>query len=165
MTNTPYTYEQFSNDLFQTTQKLNLKKVNIIGWSDGGNTALIFNAQHPELINKIVTIGAVLNPNGVGEELIGNLKNLANKPTENTNLRLIELMLKEPNITKSELSKIKNTVLVIAGEKDEVKESHTKEIQKNISKAELLIIPNSTHYVPFEQPKVLNEAILKFLKK
>ena len=165
LTNTPYTYEQFSNDLFQTTQKLNLKKVNLIGWSDGGNTALIFNAQHPELINKIVTIGAVLNPNGVGEELIGNLKNLANKPTENTNLRLIELMLKEPNITKSELNKIQNPVLVIAGEKDEVKESHTKEIQKNISKAELLIIPNSTHYVPFEQPKILNEAILKFLKK
>ena len=165
LTNTPYTYEQFSNDLLQVIQKLNLKKVNLIGWSDGGNTALIFNAQHPELINKIMTIGAVLNPNGVGEELIGNLKNLANKPSETTNLRLIKLMLNEPNITKSELNKIHNPVLVIAGEKDEVKESHTKEIQQNISKAELLIIPNSTHYVPFEQPKVLNEAILKFLKK
>ena len=165
LTNTPYTYEQFSNDLLQVIQKLNLKKVNLIGWSDGGNTALIFNAQHPELINKIMTIGAVLNPNGVGEELIGNLKNLANKPSETTNLRLIELMLNEPNITKSELNKIHNPVLVIAGEKDEVKESHTKEIQQNISKGELLIIPNSTHYVPFEQPKVLNEAILKFLKK
>ena len=165
LTNTPYTYEQFSNDLFQTTQKLNLKKINLVGWSDGGNTALIFNALHPELINKIVTIGAVLNPNGVGEELIGNLKNLADKPSETINLRLIKLMLNEPNITKSELNRIHNPVLVIAGEKDEVKESHTKEIQKNISKAELLIIPNSTHYVPFEQPKILNEAILKFLKK
>ena len=38
-------------------------------------------------------------------------------------------------------------------------------VQQNISKGELLIIPNSTHYVPFEQPKILNEAILKFLKK
>lgn len=165
LTNTPYTYEEFANDLFQVIQKLNLKKVNLVGWSDGGNTALIFNAQHPELVNKIVTIGAVLNPNGVSKELIENLKNLANKPSENTNLRLIELMLNEPNITKLELNKIQNPVLVIAGEKDEVKESHTKEIQQNISKAELLIIPNSTHYVPFEQPKILNEAILKFLKK
>ncbi|MDM1298571.1 alpha/beta fold hydrolase [Empedobacter falsenii] len=165
LTNTPYTYEEFANDLLQIIQKLNLKKVNLVGWSDGGNTALIFNAQHPELVNKIVTIGAVLNPNGVSEELIRSLKSLANKPSENTNLRLIELMLNEPNITKSELNKIQNPVLVIAGEKDEVKESHTKEIQQNISKAELLIIPNSTHYVPFEQPKVLNEAILKFLKK
>ncbi len=165
LTNTPYTYEEFANDLLQVIQKLNLKKVNLVGWSDGGNTTLIFNAQHPELVNKIVTIGAVLKPNGVSEELIENLKSLANKPSENTNLRLIELMLNEPNITKSELNKIQNPVLVIAGEKDEVKESHTKEIQQNISKAELLIIPNSTHYVPFEQPKVLNEAILKFLKK
>ena len=165
LTNTPYTYEEFANDLLQVIQKLNLKKVNLVGWSDGGNTALIFNAQYSEIINKIVTIGAVLNPNGVSEELIGSLKNLANKPSENTNSRLIELMLNEPNITKSELNKIQNPVLVIAGEKDEVKESYTKEIQQNISKAELLIIPNSTHYVPFEQPKILNEAILKFLKK
>ena len=164
LTKTPYTYEVFSNDLFQIIQKLNLKKVNLVGWSDGGNTALIFNAQHPELINKIVTIGAVLNPNGVKDELIENFKNLANKPSENTNLRLIELMLNEPNITKSELNEIQNPVLVIAGEKDEVKEEHTKEIQQNIKNAELLIIPNSTHYVPFEQPKVLNEAILKFLR-
>ena len=164
LTKTPYTYEVFSNDLFQVIQKLNLKKVNLVGWSDGGNTALIFNAQHPELINKIVTIGAVLNPNGVKDELIENFKNLTNKPSETTNLRLIELMLNEPNITKSELNKIQNPVLVIAGEKDEVKEEHTKEIQQNIKNAELLIIPNSTHYVPFEQPKVLNEAILKFLR-
>ena len=164
LTKTPYTYEVFSNDLFKVIQKLNLKKVNLVGWSDGGNTALIFNAQHPELINKIVTIGAVLNPNGVKDELIENFKNLANKPSENTNLRLIELMLNEPNITKSELNEIQNPVLVIAGEKDEVKEEHTKEIQQNIKNAELLIIPNSTHYVPFEQPKVLNEAILKFLR-
>ena len=164
LTKTPYTYEVFSNDLFQVIQKLNLKKVNLVGWSDGGNTALIFNAQHPELINKIITIGAVLNPNGVKDELIENFKNLANKPSENTNLRLIELMLNEPNITKSELNEIQNPVLVIAGEKDEVKEEHTKEIQQNIKNAELLIIPNSTHYVPFEQPKVLNEAILKFLR-
>ncbi|WP_282630009.1 alpha/beta fold hydrolase [Empedobacter sedimenti] len=164
LTNTPYAYETFANDLLQVVQKLNLKKVNLIGWSDGGNTALIFNAQRPELVNKIATIGAVLNPNGVSEELIENLKNLASNPSENTNSRLIQLMLNEPNITKAELSKIQNPVLVIAGEKDEVKESHTKEIQQNISKGELLIIPNSTHYVPFEQPKTLNDAILKFLR-
>lgn len=164
MTNTPYTYEEFSNDLLQVIQKLNLKKVNLVGWSDGGNTALIFNTQHPELVNKIITIGAVLNPNGVSEELIENLKSLVNRSSENTNLRLIKLMLNEPNITKLELNKIQNPVLVIAGEKDEVIENHTKEIQQNISKAELLVIPNSTHYVPFEQPKVLNEAILRFLK-
>ena len=77
MTNTPYTYEEFANDLFQVIQKLNLKKVNLVGWSDGGNTALIFNVQHSELVNKIITIGAVLNPNGVSKELIENLKNLA----------------------------------------------------------------------------------------
>lgn len=53
LTNTPYTYEEFSNDLLQVIQKLNLKKVNLVGWSDGANTALIFNNQHPELVKKL----------------------------------------------------------------------------------------------------------------
>lgn len=160
-----YTYETFANDVFQITQKLNLKKINLIGWSDGGNTALIFNSKYPELVDKIVTIGAVLNPNGVNDDLLENFRKQVENPSENTNLRLINLMLNEPNITKSELNKIQNPVLVIAGEKDVVKEIHTKEIQQNIKNSELFIIPNSTHYVPFEQPKVLNEAILRFLKK
>lgn len=164
LTTNNYTYELFANDLYKIIQQLHLTKVNLVGWSDGGNTALIFNTQHPELINKIVTIGAVLNPEGVKEELTASFKTLIETPSETTNLRLMQLMLNEPNITKPDLKKIENRVLVIAGEQDEVKESHTKEIQKSILNAELLIVPHSTHYVPFEQPKKLNDAILKFLK-
>lgn len=159
-----YTYELFANDLYETIQQLHLTKVNLVGWSDGGNTALIFNTQHPELINKIVTIGAVLNPGGVDPELIANFKKQIEDSSESSNLRLIKLMLNEPNISKIDLKNIENPVLVIAGENDVVKEDHTKEIQRGILNAELLIIPNSTHYVPFEQPKKMNDAILKFLQ-
>ena len=34
--------------------KLNLEKVNLIGWSDGGIISLHLGMDHPELINKIV---------------------------------------------------------------------------------------------------------------
>jgi len=165
LTNTPYTYETFANDLYQVIQKLNLKKVNLVGWSDGGNTALIFNYQHPELINKLVVIGAVLNPFGVQDKLIDDFKNQIDNPSQSTNERLIRLMLNHPAINYYNLQKISNPVLIIAGEKDVVKKEHTEEIQKSIPKSDLQIIPNASHYVPFEYPKVLNETILKFLEK
>ena len=34
-----------------------------------------------------------------------------------------------------------------------------------IDNAKLIIIENSTHNVPFDQPEILNNGILNFLKK
>ncbi|RZL04540.1 MAG: alpha/beta hydrolase, partial [Pedobacter sp.] len=56
LTTSDYTYELFANDLLQVINTLNLGKINILGWSDGGNTGLIFNAAHPEKVNKLITI-------------------------------------------------------------------------------------------------------------
>ena len=75
LTQDAYSYEKFASDLYQVTKSLNLEQVDIIGWSDGGNTALIFNYEHPEMVNRIVTIGANMNPAGVKETLIELFKN------------------------------------------------------------------------------------------
>lgn len=160
-----YSYEKFADDLYKVIQHLNLKKVDIVGWSDGGNTGLIFNNQHPEYVRKLVTIGANSSPEGIEETLINQFKiQLANnKPT--TNSRLIKLMLNHPSITKSELNTIENPVLVIAGSDDVIKEDHTKELHRSLRNAELKIIPKSTHYVVFEQASSLNHLILDFLRK
>ena len=74
-------------------------------------------------------------------------------------------MLNHPNINYKELTNIHNPVLVIAGSNDVIKPEHTNLIHSFIKDSELAIIPDSTHYVPFEQPEKLNDTILKFLKK
>ena len=158
-----YSYDGFAKDLHKITTELGFKKVNIVGWSDGGNTALSFNLAYPEMVKKIVTIGANLKPSGVKDSLIAVFK----KQLETDNLqnhRLIKLMLEHPNIDVAQLKLIRNPVLVIAGSDDVIKPSHTKLIADQISGAKLEIIPNATHYVPFEQPRQLNKAILDFLK-
>lgn len=164
LTKEDYTYEEFANDLYEVIQHLNLEKMSIMGWSDGGNTGLIFNSQHPELVSKLVTIGANLNPSGVSEDFINDLKKQISE-NEAGNQRLIKLMLNHPDITSKQLIHITNPVLIIAGSDDVIKEEHTKEIQKLILNSELEIIPNATHYIPFEKPKKLNELIFEFLKK
>ncbi|PYF72710.1 alpha/beta fold hydrolase [Pedobacter nutrimenti] len=164
LTGREYSYEQFAADLYKVIQHLQLSKVNIVGWSDGGNTGLIFNAAHPELVAKLVTIGANLNPSGVDKAIMDGFKQQLSE-NKMTDPRLLKLMLSQPDIASGQLDRIKNPVLIIAGSKDVIREEHTRFIHQQIRNSELEIIPNSTHYVPFEQPERLNELILKFLGK
>ena len=160
----PYSYQKFASDLYQVTKSLNLEQVDIVGWSDGGNTALIFNYEHPEMVNRVVAIGANMNPVGVKEKLIESLKKQIAGNDPKTNQRLIQLMLDHPDIKSNQLSLITNPVLIVAGSDDVIKDEHTRLIHKLIRNSELAIIPNATHYIPFEQPEKLNELMLNFLK-
>ena len=164
LTQDTYSYQKFAADLYQVTKSLNLEQVDIVGWSDGGNTALIFNYEHPEMVNRIVAIGANMNPVGVKEKLIESLKKQIAGNDPKTNQRLIQLMLDHPDIKSNQLSLITNPVLVVAGSDDVIKDEHTRLIHKLIRNSELAIIPNATHYIPFEQPEKLNELMLNFLK-
>lgn len=160
-----YSYDGFSSDLYKIINSLALQKVNIIGWSDGGNTALTFNLAHPEAVNKIIAIGANLEPAGVKDSLINTFKKQLSADSLPRNHRLIRLMLEYPHITSQQLQSIDNPVLVIAGSDDVIKPEHTQLIADKIKKSQLQIIPNATHYVPFEQPDQLNKIMLNFLKE
>lgn len=158
-----YSYDGFANDLYKVLTAMELKKVNIVGWSDGGNTALSFNLAYPELVNNIVTIGANLYPSGVADSLLNSFKNQFAAQNPPKNPRLISLMLEQPNITTKQLKQIANPVLVIAGSDDVIKPEHTRLIAAHLGKSELKIIPDATHYIPFEKPDQLNQVILEFL--
>ncbi|WP_312324657.1 alpha/beta hydrolase, partial [Soonwooa sp.] len=160
-----YSYEGFADDFFEVVKQLNLSKINIIGWSDGGNTGLIFAKNHPELIDKLVTIGANLYPEGVDESLLNDIKNDFENEDNTDDKRLLKLMLTQPKLKPEDLNLIKVPTLVVAGETDIIKKEHTGLIQKSLPTSELLIVKKAGHYVPFEQPKILNNEILKFLTK
>lgn len=162
LSNDPYSYDRFAEDLHQITAKLRLEKVNIVGWSDGGNTALSFNIRYPEMVNKVITIGANLNPSGIQDSLIAVFKEKLRTDSQKNN-RLLKLMLEHPHITAAQIKLIQNPVLVVAGSDDVIKPEHTRFIAEEIRKAKLEIIPDATHYVPFEQPRQLNQTIIDFL--
>ena len=58
LTQDAYSYEKFASDLYQVIKSLNLEQVDIIGWSDGGNTALILTMN----IRKWLTVLLLLVP-------------------------------------------------------------------------------------------------------
>ncbi|PTT19796.1 oxidoreductase, partial [Chryseobacterium sp. HMWF028] len=158
-----YTYEEFSEDLLAVTKELNISKFNIVGWSDGGITGLLFTINHPDLINKLIVIGANTNPEGIEPKTLNTFKKQL-EIKDAPNQRLIKLMVQHPHIETEQLKTIKNPVLVIAGSNDVIKEEHTKLINSSIPNSKLLIVPDASHYVPFEKPDLLNKSIINFLK-
>jgi pimeloyl-ACP methyl ester carboxylesterase len=168
-----YSYNLFAEDMNAFLNSLQLDSVNVLGWSDGGNTGLIMAMKYPSKVRKLVTMGAnVFIDRSVVEkwifkELNNQLKEMKSDTTYDgkNRFRLINLLLTEPKHSFEDLKTINCPVLVLAGEKDVIKENHTKSIAQNIAKSKLLIAPNETHYYPTENAKAFNAAVMQFLKE
>ena len=53
-----YTYDLFADDMNALLDHMKLDSVNILGWSDGGNTGLIMAMKYPSKVKRLVTMGA-----------------------------------------------------------------------------------------------------------
>lgn len=170
---TTYTYDLFADDMNAFLNYLKLDSVNIVGWSDGGNTGLIMAMKYPAKVKRLVTMGAnVFIDHSVVEkwvfkELNKQLKELGSGTSyaDKNRVRLINLLLTEPKHKFEDLKIISCPVLVLAGEKDVIKENHTKSIAASISKSKLLIAPKETHYYPSENSKAFNTTVIDFFKE
>ena len=61
----PFTIRQFAEDLKEFMDQQNIERANLLGFSDGGNIALIFALRYPERVKKLILNGANLDSGGV----------------------------------------------------------------------------------------------------
>ena len=147
-----------------------IDKAHILGFSDGGNTAMIFAMTHPERVGKLILDGANLDASGVkpGTQIPIEMgyriaKFFARKsPEARKNAEMLGLMVNDPNVKPEDLKRILAPTLVLAGTKDMIKESHTRLIAQSIPGAELAILPGD-HFVANKNPDAFNKAVLSFL--
>ncbi|WP_395048667.1 alpha/beta fold hydrolase [Flavobacterium sp.] len=162
------TFDLQVEDINIFLDKLNIKKTNILGWSDGGIIGLLFAIKYPEKVNKLVSSGANIFPDGAlhQEELEKWITELENNNKNHENdlaIDLNNLDFKYPNLKYSDLNVIKSKTLIIAGDHDEIKGEHTLKIYESIPDAQLAILPNSSHSALIENPTLFNEIVLRFL--
>jgi len=166
----PFTIRQFAQDLLQFMDRQGIGKAHILGFSDGGNIAMVFALAHPERVGKLILDGANLDASGVkaGTQIpieIGyRIARLfaGRSPKALRNTELLGLMVNDPNVKPEELARIQAPTLVIAGDKDMIKETHTRLIARSIPGAELAILPGD-HFVANKNPEVFNQTVLRFL--
>ncbi|WP_026527721.1 alpha/beta fold hydrolase [Butyrivibrio sp. VCD2006] len=166
----PFTIRQFADDLLCFMDEQQIERAHLLGFSDGGNIAMVFAIQHPDKVNRLILNGANLNPSGVKRSVqlpieIGYrfAKLFANKSdSARLNAEMLGLMVNDPNVEPAELSKIEAKTLVIAGTKDLIKEDHTRLIASAIPNSELVFL-NGDHFIANKNPEEFNRAVLDFL--
>ena len=166
----PFTIKQFAEDLHDFMDEKDIATAILLGFSDGGNIALEFALKYPERIDKMIVDGANLFPKGVKPlyqwpvELGYRIAKLFSKKSEKAlrNTEMLGLMVNEPHINPSELAAITLPVLVVAGTKDMIKDSHTRLIYKSLPNAQLAIIEGD-HFVANKNPEAFNKVVASFL--
>lgn len=166
----PFSIRQFADDLLAFMDRLGIQKAHLLGFSDGGNIAMVFALAHPDRVGKLILNGANLDASGVKRSVqipieIGYrvAKLFARRsPEARRNAEMLGLMVNDPNVKPEELSRIKAPTLVIVGSKDMIKDSHTRLIARSIPGARLAIIEGD-HFVANKHPKEFNEAVIRFL--
>lgn len=167
----PFTIRQFSEDLREFMDGHQIDRAHLLGFSDGGNIAMVFAIQHPERVNRLILNGANLNAGGVkrttqipieiGYKIAGKFSGKSDSVRRNA--EMLGLMVNEPNVAPEELAGIKSTTLVIAGTKDMIREDHTRLIAAGIPGSELVFIKGN-HFIANKNAGEFNQVVLNFLK-
>ena len=168
----PFAIKQFAEDLKDFLDAINIAKVVILGFSDGGNIALEFALKYPERVEKLILNGANLFPSGVKPlyqwpiEVGYRIAKLFSKKSEKAkqNAEMLGLMVNEPHIDPSELARLTMPVLVVAGTKDMIKESHTRLIYKSLPNVQLAFVEGD-HFVANKNAEAFNKVVEDFLRK
>ena len=166
----PFTISQFADDLLAFMDRQGLPRADVLGFSDGGNIALIFALRHPDRVRRLILNGANLDPKGVKPLVqlpivLGyHFASLSKSPKAKARAELLGLMVNEPHIDPAELGKLSMPVLVIAGTRDMIRENHTRLIANRIPNARLVLIPGD-HFIANKAPAAFDRAVRQFLEE
>jgi pimeloyl-ACP methyl ester carboxylesterase len=169
----PLTYEKMADDLAGLIDHLGIAPVDVLGWSDGGIEALLLGMRHPAKVKKLVAMAANLNPTtqAVHPKTIAAFEPVfasipdgdGATPAQRRERKVFELVFREPHIAPEALVAIVAPTLIIAGDHDLIRDEHTVEIFQHLPNAQLAILPNATHFVPFDDPAAFNAVVERFL--
>ena len=166
----PFTIRQFADDLLQFMDAQGIGRAHILGFSDGGNIALVFALRHPDRVNRLILNGANLNARGVKMRVqlpieIGyRVARIfaARSPEARRNAELLGLMVNDPNVPPEALEQLRVPTLVIAGTRDMIRTRHTRLIAERLPDARLVLIPGD-HFIANRQSAAFNRAVERFL--
>lgn len=168
----PFTISQFADDLNAFMDGQGIDKAHILGFSDGGNIALVFALRHPGRVDKLILNGANLYFEGliapVRREILATYDAAhareADDPTAKRAAALQRLMIDEPDLDPAQLAALTMPVLVIVGDDDMIEASHSELIARSLPHARMEVLLGS-HFVAAEHPADFNHAVLAFLQE
>jgi pimeloyl-ACP methyl ester carboxylesterase len=179
----PLNYRDMAADTIGFLETVVKEPAHVVGWSDGGIIGLMVAAERPDLVRKLVAIGAIAThgadvPGADGfleleadDPSLAMFRGLyaANSPDGPDHFAVVfakfaEMARTQPDITDEELARITAPTLVLASDDDIMLLEHTIYIYRAIASSELAIIPGTSHVLVMEKPDLVNRVVLDFLR-
>ena len=158
---------------------MGIDKYSLVGWSDGGITALIIAAANQNAVKKLVVFGSNAYVCDEDRERINKIKDL-NKWNPKAKQAFIDLYgeevftkmwysfvnnyVKFNDLCKEDLKRITQKCLILHGDQDPlVAKEHPNYLVNNIKNAKLYRFPNGKHNIHQKYAKEFNQMVEQFL--
>ena len=167
-------FEMMADDFAALLTALRIDSAYVVGWSDGGIDALLLAMRHPGKVKKLVATGANLQPDSTAlipslwkQQQKGyqeNKDSVFTNPIRKNDWKVFKLDVFQPNIPFQTLNKIRVPALIVAGDHDVIVPEHTIAIFRHIPKAQLWILPNSSHATLIDHADEFNRKTDEFFQ-
>lgn len=157
------TFDQISDDVIAYCQAKGIEQAFVIGYSDGGNTALMLAHKDPARFPRLVAISPNYLVSGTNDGTLGEIQRLYNliKFLERVGLPMhvhlvrFALMLRDMGISEAALQGIRSEMLILYAEQDMIKEEHLQQLAGLIPGAQLRKIMGCTHMSIYKHPEAI----------
>lgn len=172
-------YKQMADDVVALLDHLAIERAAIVGWSDGGATALDVAIRYPERINKLFVIGTNYALDGAKggstksktfpEYFARCRREYARLSPDPKQLgaflwELRAMWGSQPTFTDDQIRGIATPTLVALGEHDEVvRLDHVKKLAKLLPHGKLAVLSDVSHFAMWQDPEAFLAVLRAFL--
>ncbi|MEV7673818.1 alpha/beta fold hydrolase [Streptomyces sp. NPDC000963] len=181
----PLSYQDMADDTVAFLERVVGGPAHLVGWSDGGVVALLVAAARPDLVRRVVVIGANFRP---GPECFVDPAMLDGMTPDSPDMeffremyaavtpdgadhwpvvaaKVIEMWRTQPALAPGDLGRVRAPTLVVVGDDDMMTLEHTAALYRALPEALLAVVPGASHLVPLEQPALVNRMVLDHLAR
>lgn len=179
-TEAPFGYDLMASDYLALLDFLKVDRVDLVGWSDGGIIGLDIALTHPERLDHLFAHAANITTDGVdptvGEDPVfmgiyatwmgEEYAKMSPTPDQFDAFiaQISEMWAREPNWTDDQVAAITVPTAVVVGDHDEaILPAHTEKIAALIPGAQLVILPEASHFAMLQAPAEYTAAIRAFI--
>ena len=176
-TDAPFHYDDMAAHAIALLARLDdAPPVHLVGWSDGGIVAMLVALNRPDLVDRLVLIGTNFHIDGVHAIDMGDmepppamLEAYAERSPDGADhfpvvaAKGMAMMTTEPTLTTDEVARLRHPTLVLVGDDDMVRLSHTVALYEALPAGRLCVVPGASHAVVMERPGFVAAVIEEFL--
>lgn len=175
-TDEPFSYDTMAEETISFLEALE-RRVYLLGHSDGANVALLVARRRPDLLRRVVLVGANFHYDGLvpmsdftpesdgfAEFAVEFARNSPDGVEHATAVveKSLALVKSEPTLDVSDLAEIATPILVMSGDDDVARLEHTVAMYEALPQAQLAVIPGASHGVLKEQTALCLGMIERF---